>query len=341
MSDRTIPSPTLKYTLFEKYLPFAICILLPWLNILNNQNGFEGRLPLIIIIARALLVSAFLLAIWYFNQIIAYSYSGIQFFTRILSSNILIISVFLFNHVYIIPHYLKPENESTIGFIIIKLIMASLLFLFIILTIKATRDKELLRNEIVELQSANYKAQFDQLNRQVNPHFLFNSLSTLRAMIRHKNPLSEEFVMNLSNVYRNILTQKSESISSLIEELNTLASYVGLLQMRHQDSFRYKEVIFPESHEYTIPTFALQLLVENCFKHNVVSESKPLLIEVSQPQKNLIKVTNNYQPKYNNNDSLGLGLENLKKRYQLLGISDGVKVEHTDFWFAVTLKLIK
>jgi LytS/YehU family sensor histidine kinase len=111
------------------------------------------------------------------------------------------------------------------------------------------------------------------------------------------------------------------------------------MKVRHENALKIKIEINPQSHQYSIPIFALQLLIENCIKHNVVSSSKPLEIHIYQKDKVTITVSNNYQPKHESNQSSGLGLSNLFERYNLLGIDNGLVTDNTDSHYIVTIKL--
>jgi sensor histidine kinase YesM len=111
------------------------------------------------------------------------------------------------------------------------------------------------------------------------------------------------------------------------------------MKVRHEDSLKIKIEINPKSHHYSIPIFALQLLLENCIKHNVVSRNKPLEIHIYQKDQVTITVSNNYQPKHESIKSNGLGLSNLSERYKLMKIDNGLIIDNTSSYYAVTLKL--
>jgi LytS/YehU family sensor histidine kinase len=158
-------------------------------------------------------------------------------------------------------------------------------------------------------------------------------------MIRNSNPNSENFLKNLSSFYRQILQTHDRDYVSLEEEIKFLEAYIYLIKMRHEDALKIKIEINSQSYQYSIPIFALQLLVENCIKHNIVSISKPLEIHIYQKDDVTITVSNNYQPKQQTVNSSGVGLSNLSDRYKFMRIDDGLEIDKTDSHYNVTIKL--
>ena len=201
------------------------------------------------------------------------------------------------------------------------------------------------RNQSVSMQNQmlkteNIRAQFEILKQQISPHFLFNSLSTLRSMIRSSNKNAENFVIKLSDIYRLLLLNKEKDTVSLKEELELIDDYSFLLFTRYEDMLSI-DIDIPENIlNYTIPTFSLQLLLENCVKHNIVSKEKPLHIKIYDSGINSITVENNLQQKTVAVKDSGLGLKNLKKRYDLLRIPESVQVFSDESVFRVKIKLL-
>jgi LytS/YehU family sensor histidine kinase len=238
---------------------------------------------------------------------------------------------------------LQPDKfNTTTGFYWmsgLRMILASAIFITIQQSLKSARTVEKLKSENLSLKSEKYKAELDQLRKQVNPHFLFNSLSTLRTMIRNSNPNSERFVLNLSSFYRKILETHNQDYISLKEEIEFVDAYFYLMKMRHEDALRLHIQLDPSSLQYSIPFFALQSLVENCIKHNVISIRKPLEIRIYQKDEVTITVSNNYQPRQQPSQTDGVGLANLLERYKLIGVENGLEIDKTDSHYNVTIKL--
>jgi two-component system LytT family sensor kinase len=158
------------------------------------------------------------------------------------------------------------------------------------------------RNQSISLQNQmlkteNIRAQFEILRQQISPHFLFNSLSTLRSMIRSSNKNAENFVIKLSDIYRLLLLNKEKDTVSLKEELELIDDYSFLLFARYENMLSINIDIPENILNYNIPTFSLQLLLENCVKHNIVSKEKPLHVKIYDSGINSITVENNLQQK--------------------------------------------
>jgi sensor histidine kinase YesM len=322
----------------EKYLPYIISLVLPRINILSNQP-FETNTEWYIVLTSWLSASVFLFLLWkVLEKLLNISKSTYKWAAVVFASFALIIIFSTISHLYLRPIIKLPENDWQ-WILGLRLLLGTILYIAIIQSLRSAKEREKFRVENISLQSENLKAQLNQLRQQVNPHFLFNSLSTLRSMVRANDPQSEEYILKLSDVYRQILQKRESAVVTLGEELEFLKAYIYLLKLRHENALTVEIKIIDESLQYSLPAFALQLLVENCIKHNVVSEAHPLNIHIFQPEASIITVFNNYQPKSTSDESFGLGTENLKSRYELLGITDGIQIEQTETHYVTTLKL--
>lgn len=170
-----------------------------------------------------------------------------------------------------------------------------------------------------ELKNQQARTQFEVLQNQMSPHFLFNSLNTLTTVIAEDQVAAISFTEKLSEVYRYILQNKERDLVSLEEELEFVRSYLFLLKMRYPDNLLFEFKIEKEHLELSIPPLTLQMLVENAIKHNIVSKSKPLHIELYIENRSSIIVKNNLQKKESLGKSTKTGLDNIKKRYKILG----------------------
>lgn len=328
------PKKNNNHNTIENILPFVLACLLPGLYFLNNNLYFK-QYSLFELIPSWFSSSIFLLILWYTNEWL--SEKNVSFYYLVTTFlNIGLASVFLVIIVYIIP---KNINFSPWIFLF-RMIFVSVVFIAIQQSLKSGKAVEKLKSENLSLKTQKYKAELDQLRKQVNPHFLFNALNILRTMIRNDNPNSDRFLMNLSFLYRQILQTRNQDYVSLEKEITFLDAYIYLMKMRHEDALQIKSDINPKSYLYSIPIFALQMLVENCIKHNIVSISKPLGIHIYQTNEVTVTVSNTYQPKQQSVNSKGFGLNNLLERYQLMGIDKGLKIEKTVSHYIVTLKLL-
>ncbi len=156
------------------------------------------------------------------------------------------------------------------------------------------------------------------LKTQVNPHFLFNSLSILSSLIHKNTDLSEQFIEQLARSYRYILEQKDQVLVSLRTELEFIQSYSFLLKIRFEHKFDL-DLDIPDTFkdQFRVAPLTLQLLIENAVKHNRMSAREPLIVQVRVRQ-NYLEVRNKLRPRGEQVNSTGVGLENIMNRYALL-----------------------
>lgn len=193
--------------------------------------------------------------------------------------------------------------------------------------------------EIEHVKSQQLRAELNVLKNQISPHFLFNSLNTLATLIEENPTQASKFTQKLSQVYRYILQFKDQEVIKLKAELEFVEAYIYLLKMRFENSLSVSISIEPNLHEKYVAPLTIQILVENAVKHNVVSLSKPLILDIySENGKSLI-VRNNLQRRTQGVESLNTGLENIKQRYKYLNERE-IDIIETREHFLVALPLI-
>lgn len=190
-----------------------------------------------------------------------------------------------------------------------------------------------------QLKNQQIRTQYEVLQNQMSPHFLFNSLNTLASIIPDDSNAAVAFTEKLSEVYRYILNNKERELVRLEEEIVFVKNYLFLLRMRYPDNLTFDFEISQESYSLTIPPLTLQMLVENAIKHNVVSKSKPLHIDIYIENGKSVIVKNNLQRKDSLEKSTKTGLENIRKRYKILG-SREINISTSASNFAVSVPLI-
>lgn len=193
--------------------------------------------------------------------------------------------------------------------------------------------------ENATLQQLSLRQEFDTLKNQVNPHFLFNCFNTLSSLIGTDKQKAVQFLDELSKVYRSLLRSNQDSLSVLSQELEFIESYYGLLKTRYGGAVKMRINIDRQYLSYLIPSLSLQLLVENAVKHNTVSKKYPLTIEIFTSGENKLVVNNNLQRKVSLSHSNGMGLQNIKAKYELLQCP-GFQVMDGERNFTVVLPLI-
>ena len=189
-----------------------------------------------------------------------------------------------------------------------------------------------------EIVAKTETAKFESLKNQLDPHFLFNSLNVLTSLIG-ENPLqAERFTTKLSKVYRYVLEQRNKDLVPIEEELKFAKTYMELLGMRFEDAVKFNIPDSISNDALKIVPLSLQLLLENAVKHNVVSSSKPLTINIYE-EANYLIIENNINPKEAIGKSTKVGLQNIADRYGLI-TDKGVKIANNNKTFKVSLPLL-
>jgi LytS/YehU family sensor histidine kinase len=194
-------------------------------------------------------------------------------------------------------------------------------------------------DEAEQLKQENLQSQLESLKSQVNPHFLFNSLNSLSSLISEDSEKAEKFLDELSKVYRYLLRNNEDDLTTLHSEMQFIQSYYHLLKTRYGDSLLLKTQIEDHYLDYWLPPLTLQMLVENAVKHNVMMRELPLRIHITINNGKLV-IANNLQRKVRRVSSNRVGLGNIAKKYKLLR-QDNIMVRENDQEFAVIIPLIR
>jgi len=194
--------------------------------------------------------------------------------------------------------------------------------------------------DVERLKTESMESKFESLRSQVNPHFLFNSLNALSSLVYSDQAKAVDFIQKLSQVYRYVLEHQNDEVVDLASEVEFLKSFVYLNKIRFGNNFEVSYTNLDDTNGWTVPPVALQMLVENCIKHNEVSNENPLKISISKKE-DLMVVENNLNPiNVPKQDSNGLGLSNIISRYELLS-DKKVEVSQTENSFRVSVPLLK
>lgn len=193
-----------------------------------------------------------------------------------------------------------------------------------------------------ELRRAKLEMQLSSLKGQVQPHFLFNSLNSLQALVKAgENDKAVRFIGDLAQVYRYLLQSNEQTLITLDDELTFTHAYLNLLKTRFDEGLRLDVAIDPTYRTYRLPPLTLQLLVENAVKHNVVSASRPLTIRLYSNGHQTLVVENNLQRRPRSDvASDKKGLLTISQKYRLLGQPD-IEIQETGQSFIVTVPLVK
>jgi two-component system LytT family sensor kinase len=198
------------------------------------------------------------------------------------------------------------------------------------------RKKEL---EAEELRRISAMASLQAIRNQVNPHFLFNNLNVLSTLVMQKNEEANTFIEKFSTVYRYILKNQDTELIMLKSELDFIHPYIFLLEKRFGNGLQVS-IDIPEEYEgmYIVPV-ALQMLVENAIKHNIVSTKRPLLVVITVNDEGFLVVKNNLQLRENKEPSEQIGLQNINKRLKIVAGKE-IRVERNAESFEVAIPLL-
>jgi hypothetical protein len=259
-----------------------------------------------------------------------------------LAISLTVISVYILNHFfYSIKGVIIPENlprghrdlDYTNFFV-------SALVVGCILIIRLIYQKQIINLENETLRREALQIQFESLKNQLSPHFLFNSLTALKTLIREAPETAQNYVNNMSRALRYTLQSNEKQLVTLKEEMTFMESYIYLVKLRFDANLTVGTTIKEEYSLYLLPPLTIQTLVENAIKHNEISKERPLSINILATNDERLVVWNNIQEKKTEEEGSGIGLANLTKQYQLL-IGKEITISNQNNQFRVEVPLIK
>lgn len=230
-------------------------------------------------------------------------------------------------------------NWAVVSFITTDTVIAAVFVAqaYEMLFLQKERARDQLR--LARLERARLLSELQSMQGQLAPHFLFNCLNTLAALIEEDPKAAAAFNQHLADVSRYLLAQRHRDLVPLADELAFIHAYVALMELRFPRSLRVKLVGFDSIAGLQLPPAALQVLVENAIKHNRLDSADPLTIDVAR-QGDAIVVTNPHRPKPQAVPSPGTGLANLRERIQLLAGRE-LEVSSAGGLFRVQLPLVR
>lgn len=235
---------------------------------------------------------------------------------------------------------LPTEKENVLLFIaLITGVFVSFLILTIEISSQFFKNWKHSLTEVEKYKTESLQAQFINLKNQINPHFLFNNLSVLSSLVYKNQDRAVDFIQELSKVYRYVLDNQESELVALEQELKFIESYVYLLKIRFDSSLKVNISLDTCNKELLLPPMSLQLLVENCIKHNEVSEENQLLIDISCAE-NFLQVKNNLQKRNNPEKSSNFGLKNIVNRYKHFTYQE-VFISQSESTFLVKIPLLE
>ncbi len=196
------------------------------------------------------------------------------------------------------------------------------------------------RNE--QLQFETIKSQHSALLQQINPHFFFNSLNSLRYIIlKGESDGAVDYLDNLIAIFRKTLKASSSTLHTIEEEMAITTSYIHIVERRFEGKFSVCIDVDDSYAGHMVAPLTLLTLVENVVKHNKISSQRPVLVKIFTTPSAQIVVQNNVVPKFEEEvERSGIGLKNLNLQYELL-TGRGIDVDSSQEYFTVTLPIIE
>lgn len=212
--------------------------------------------------------------------------------------------------------------------------------ILIILDLILIRGKQAgIEIENARLKLKNTEALNQQLKQQIHPHFLFNSLNTLKSLINNSPEAAEDYLVKLSDFLRTSISAGKDNVVKVSGELKLCLDYLAMQKIRYGGALQFI-IDIPDEHLESgfIPVFSLQLLAENAIKHNALTNQTPLQIKIRYNDGRII-VSNNMRKKVVSETSPGLGLINLAERYNILS-GDEIIISNSEDQFSVSIKIL-
>lgn len=228
-------------------------------------------------------------------------------------------------------------TEKNIAYPILASFAVNAIVMVILQAIVNGYKKAESEKKIQELKWQNTEAQKQVLMQQLQPHFLFNALSTLKSLISEKPQEAEKYTLQLSDFLRYTVQSKTQELVTLEKELQFVSDYLNLQKIRFANAFIATIDVSENVLQKKLPVLALQILIENIFKHNYFTENKPLHFSIKVYENNLIVWNEKTSIKLSEKNNTGLS--NLNARYELIG-SKSIKIKDAEFEFEVTIPLL-
>lgn len=314
------------------YLVFAATVLVEFVVI--SYNLFTGFLiiagpleflarlffgTLLAYLPAMLMFAINLKVVWYFNRAMPWH---LRYRQRIPAEFLVVVAtaVVISSLITLAAHAIAPYKEGLLRNLINNGLITTSINIVIATVVEAWYYFLNWRDAAVhqqKLEAAVAVARYESLRNQVNPHFLFNSLNVLSALVKKDPVLAERFIDEFARIYRYVLETTDKQVVTLEAEVDFARSFLFLQKIRYGAGLGYIfEVPATLLNQLVVP-LSLQLLLENAVKHNAITPDSMLTIRISA-EGNRLTVRNNLQPKQKSGWSSGLGLKNLKERYALL-----------------------
>lgn len=232
-----------------------------------------------------------------------------------------------------------PQYDDPVSLVAVLMgLLATIILLSIELGIQFFQSWKSTLIEVQVHKELGLQAQLESLRAQVNPHFLFNNLSVLSSLVYDNQDKAVEFIKHMGKVYHYLLDVRSAELVVVESELQFIYAYSYLLQIRFDKAIELEVKKHSDCKDKRIPPLALQMVLENCTKHNIATIAQPLKISIVCLPNSII-VENNIQLKAEVSPVSGTGLENIRARYKHLS-EKTISVAADKYKFIVELPLL-
>jgi len=275
------------------------------------------------------------------NKLPWLEYGTVRFFSQLASG--LIYSLLVINISYLSLKSLFTTDPPSIAQIIVMntygvlIILPVISIYFGVHFLRSWRKSEL---EAEKYQKESIKSQLEALKNHLDPHFLFNNLNILSSLIDKDKDLSQAYLEKFAEIYRVILQSNVTEVIPLSKEMDFINAYIYLIKIRFEENIEISSQLDSTAKSKMLPPLTLQMLVENAIKHNIITESKPLKIEIYSDNGQYLVVKNNLNPKPTTQNDSGSGLENIENRYAYF-TNEKIKLKNDGDYFTVEVPLIE
>ena len=234
----------------------------------------------------------------------------------------------------------SPPHDNLYLVVLTKslfMLVVSALYSYIY-TLMQQRQLMVVENE--RLKTENLSTRYNMLVGQINPHFFFNSLNSLSMLVRERDDKRAlEYIEQLSYTFRYIIQNGQAGETSLKDEMAFAEAYIYLFKIRYADKLFFDIDIDPVYESWTLPALSLQPLIGNAVKHNSITTKNPLRVAIRVVD-GVLEIENPKHPKLDVEPSTGIGLQNLRSRWQIVTGRD-IEIIDQEQRFVVRLPLQK
>jgi len=290
-------------------------------------------------------IFALVLVMWAINIVLVFllkNKKGQSSTTRYILSCLLcvVLSVLIVQHMFGSLHSNMGKQGMALHFHLVVFFSINTAILILADLVMVKEKNVVVESENMQLRIKNMEAANQQLKHQIQPHFLFNSLSTLKALIKNSPAGAEEYLVKLSDFLRYSISSGHVNTVKVADEVKLCTDYLEMQKIRFGEALQFN-INVPAEVQRTkyLPIFSLQILAENAVKHNTLTTAAPLFIDIVYKSE-VITVANNLQPNAAVENEAGTGLANLDERYKLLN-GTNIAVKKDDKTFAVSINVLE